>query len=191
MNTMDNAITDHDSKQPTECEVYISTGVAPEDVESLLDMTAACAMFNNDELSTAEGMVWDCAYQGDSDACRFIQARINTPDGHTLAGFLCYGSIPQWPDSFELIGISVTPRLQRQGIGSAMLAEMERQVAARGGMRILIETESGRTFEAARTFYEATGYDREDRFLRQFIPKEGGVVYRKDFESDAQERQAQ
>ncbi len=188
---MDNAITDQDSRQTTECEVRISTGVAPEDVESLLDMAAACGMFNNDELSTAEGMVWDCAYQGDSDACRFIQARTNETDGDTLAGFLCYGAIAQWPDSFELIGISVTPRLQRQGIGSAMLAEMERQAAARGAKRILVETEGGRTFEAARTFYEANGYDREDRFLRQFIPKEGGVVYRKDFESDAQERQPQ
>jgi len=191
MTIMDNQSIDQDNGQAVECEVRILTGVAPEDVESLLDMAAACGMFNDDELSTAEGMVWDCAYQGESDACRFIQARTNDPDGDSLAGFLCYGAIAQWPDSFELIGISVAPRLQRQGIGSAMLAEMERQVAARGGRRILLETEKGRAFEAAHTFYEANGYDREDRFLRQFIPKEGGVVYRKDFESEARERQAQ
>jgi ribosomal protein S18 acetylase RimI-like enzyme len=188
---MDNSITEQDSEQTAVREVYISNGVAPEDVEQLLDMAAACGLFNEDELSTAEGMVWDCAYQGDSDACRFIQAKTNDPDGHTLAGFLCYGEIAHWPDSFELIGISVTPSLQRQGIGSAMLVEMERQIEARGGQRILLETESGRSFEGSRRFYEANGYDQEDRFLKHFIPKDGSVVYRKDFESDANDRESQ
>jgi ribosomal protein S18 acetylase RimI-like enzyme len=179
---MDNSIIEQDSDQAAVCEVYISHGVAPEDVEPLLDMAAACGLFNEDELITAESMVWDCAYQGDSDTCRFIQAKTTDPDGDNLAGFLCFGEIAHWPESFELIGISVTPRFQRQGIGSAMLAEMEHQIAARGGRRILLETERGRAFEGSRLFYEANGYDVEDRFLKQFIPKEGSVVYRKDFE---------
>jgi ribosomal protein S18 acetylase RimI-like enzyme len=188
---MDNSITEQNSDPTAVCEVYISHGVTPEDVEPLLNMAAGCGLFNEDELATAEGMVWDCAYQGDSETCRFIQAKAADPDGHQLAGFLCFGEIAHWPDSFELIGISVAPRFQRQGIGSALLAEMERHIEARGGQRILLETESGRAFEGSRLFYEANGYDQEERFLKQFIPKDGSVVYRKDFESGDDDHDSQ
>ncbi|MBU4379639.1 MAG: GNAT family N-acetyltransferase, partial [Proteobacteria bacterium] len=64
-------------------------------------------------------------------------------------------------------------------------------IETRGGQRILLETESGRSFEGSRRFYEANGYDQEDRFLKQFIPKDGSVVYRKDFESDAKGSESQ
>lgn len=102
---------------------------------------------------------------------------IVTPDGEKLIGFLCYSEIPHWPQNYELYGLAVTPEYQRLGIGSALVTEMKRKVAALGGRRIFLETGQDRTFEKARLFYEANDYTMEYRFFKQFIPKDNSVVY--------------
>ena len=162
-------------------EVGIAVGITPDDVKPLMDMADACGVFGTEELLTAEDMAWDCAFGGGDR--RFIRAMVLTPAPRP-AGFLCFGPIAQWQDNFELLGMAVDPARQRMGIGSALLAEMERQVAALGGRRIFLETGGESQFEPARLFYEANGFVQEHRFRKQFIPKTGGVVFRKDLGED-------
>lgn len=181
----DTEIENQSSSRAT-LEVSIVNGVVPDDVKALLDMAEASNVFNAEELLTAEDMAWDCAYRGGDDACRFIQAKANDAGKSRPVGFLCFGSIPQWQDNYELLGIAVAPEFQRQGIASALVAELERQVMNLDGKRIFVETGDNHLFEAARQFYEAAGFMQEVRFRKQFIPKPGGVVFRKDLDSQDQ-----
>ena len=158
-------------------EVHIVASLAPEDVENLLELAAASTVFSSDALMAAEDMAWDCAYEGNDDACSFLQARVNESGRERLVGFICYGEIGNKPDNVELFGIAVDPEFQRLGIGSALVAEMERRVASRGGKRIFLETGADRALEKARLFYEANGFGQESRFNKHFIPSEGGLAY--------------
>lgn len=171
------------------CEVRIISGVSPKDVDNLLEMAGACGVFSSEEISAAEDMAWGCAYQGNDASCYFVQARINTLEGGNSIGFICFAEIPYWPENYELFGIVVSPDYQRLGIGSALMAEMERMVTSYGGKQIFLETGKSRLFEKARLFYEANEYVVENRFLKQFIPKDDGVVYCRMLESEEEETQ--
>jgi ribosomal protein S18 acetylase RimI-like enzyme len=159
-------------------EVRIKAGITPPEVEGVLDLAAASGLFSSDAMMSAEDMAWDSAYGDGSAPHDFLLAVLGEPGNARPVGFVCYGPIPHWPDSFELYGIAVDPEFRRMGIGSALVAEVNRRVAALRGKRIFLETGTDRAFEPAHAFYEVNGYERESRFHKQFIPVEGGVVYR-------------
>lgn len=172
-------------------EVHIVAGVTPADVETLLNMAAASGLFESDALMSAEDMAWDTAYGDGSEPHTFLLAVLHESGKTRPVGFLCFDLIPHWPDSFELVGITVDPEFQRMGIGSALISEMTRQVAARQGKRILLETGLDRSFEHARRFYEANEFTQEHRFLKQFIPNQGGVIYRLNLDPENTDHQYQ
>ncbi|WP_229593813.1 GNAT family N-acetyltransferase [Pseudodesulfovibrio sediminis] len=174
---MESAVLENEVIEGEVCEVRISAMITPDEIDSLLDMAGTTGLLGSDELIAAEDMAWGCAYQGEEAACRFIQARINTPDGEKPIGFLCFAELPNWERNFELFCIVVAPDYQRLGIGSALIAEMERIAMEWGGKRIFLETGEGRQFEKSRLFYEANGFAVESHFYKQFIPKDDGVIY--------------
>jgi ribosomal protein S18 acetylase RimI-like enzyme len=59
---------------------------------------------------------------------------------------------------FDLYWIAVDPRIQRGGIGRALLARAEQQAGASGGRTMLIETSGQPRYEATRAFYVRAGY---------------------------------
>ena len=178
---MDMTVSEND-RTPEVPEVRIVAQITPAQVEEVLNLAAASGLFSSDAMMSAEDMAWDSAYGDGSEPHDFLLAVLGEQDGARPVGFVCYGPIPHWPDNFELYGIAVDPEFQRMGIGSALVSEMNRRVAARKGKRILLETGKDRPFEPARSFYEANGYEQEQRFLRQFIPVDDGVVYRLNIE---------
>ena len=174
---MDMTVSENE-RTPEAPEVSIKAGITPAEVEGILDLAATSGLFSSDAMMSAEDMAWDSAYGDGSEPHDFLLAVLGGPGEARPVGFVCYGPIPHWPDSFELYGIAVDPEFQRMGIGSALVSEMNRRVAARRGKRVFLETGTDRAFEPARGFYEANGYAQETRFHKQFIPVEDGVVYR-------------
>ncbi|MBI9080102.1 MAG: GNAT family N-acetyltransferase [Pseudodesulfovibrio sp.] len=181
---MEPSVIENEVLESDVCEVHITSGLCPEDVDSLLEMAGTSGLFNSEEMIAAEDLAWGCAYQGSDASCHFLQARINTPKTEEPIGFLCFAEIPHWPHNYELFGIAVTPDYQRLGIGSALMAEMERMVTTRSGKRIFLETGDSRLFETPRLFYEANNYTMEQRFFKQFIPKDDAIVYCRTIESE-------
>lgn len=57
------------------------------------------------------------------------------------------------PEQAHVRGMAVEPALSRQGIGGAIIAELERRSKERGAKRIVVESR-----EAAVSFYEKQGY---------------------------------
>ena len=160
-------------------EVHIVRGIRPEEVETVLNMAAASGLFTSDALMSAEDMAWDSAYGDGAAPHVFLLAKTRDAAGaERTIGFVCYGPIADWPGNYELYGIAVTPEYQRLGIGSALVAEMARRIGTGKSRRVFLETGADRAYEGARSFYEANGFDREERFHKRFIPLEGGVVYR-------------
>ena len=184
--------TFRDDEQPEEMwEVRISSGITPEEVETVLNMAGACGLFTSDAMMSAEDMAWDSAYGNGQEAQTFLLARVRDSGVDRVIGFICYGPINHWPGDFELYGITVDPDFRRMGIGSALVAEMTRRVADQDGRRIFLETGMDRSFENARLFYEANEFSRQQRFCKQFIPMEGGVVYRLTIETEDTEHNYQ
>jgi ribosomal protein S18 acetylase RimI-like enzyme len=168
-------------------EIRIASGMSPEDTEVFLDMATACGLFSLDVMATAEDMAWESAYGDGREAHTFLRASTNECGQEKTVGFICYGPIPYWPERHELYGITVDPQYHRKGIGTALLAEMEKRVARAGGKQIFLETGSDYRFEGAQSFYEANGFEHERRYIKQFVPAEGGSVYRRDVETNDHE----
>ena len=181
---METPVIENETLDVEVCEVHIVTGISPSEVDGVLKMTTESCLFDSDELMIIEDMAWGCAYQEDSSTCGFIQAQVNISGTSQTVGFLCYAEILHWPGNYELFGIVVNPTYQRLGVGKALMAEMERQIMNMDGNKIYLEASEDRAFENTRLFYEANGYAMTTRFCRQFIPKDGCVVYQRTLAGD-------
>ena len=165
-------------------EVEISSWITPDDVEMILNMIAVSGLFSPSEIDSAESLAWDNAYGNGSSPDTFLKATISNAGKETVIGFLCFGPIPYWPGNYELYALAVEPEFQRLGIGSVLMAEMNKLIANQNGNSIFLETKTDRTYETARLFCEANNFSPEHRFIKQFIPENGGIVYRCDLSSD-------
>jgi ribosomal protein S18 acetylase RimI-like enzyme len=81
--------------------------------------------------------------------------------------------------SWNMLLIAVHPDRQRGGLGAALAAAVEDEVAARGGRLLLVETSGLPAFEGARSFYQRQGYEREARIRDYYQPGEDKIVFRK------------
>jgi len=167
-------------------EVEISSWITPDDVEIILNMIAASGLFSSSEMDSAESLAWDSAYGNGSEPDIFLKATIEDAGREAIIGFLCFGPIPYWPGNYELYALAVEPEFQRLGIGSALLTEMNKLIANQSGSSIFLETKTDRSYETARLFCEANNFSPEHRFIKQFIPENGGIVYRCDLSSDVE-----
>ncbi|QJB58442.1 GNAT family N-acetyltransferase [Pseudodesulfovibrio sp. zrk46] len=165
-------------------EVRIVAGITADDVETFLNMAAASGLFSSDAMMTAEDMAWDSAYGDGNESHSFLKAVINDSGSEKAIAFICFGPIPYWPGNYEMYAIVVEPQFQRLGIGTALVSEMFRQTTVETGNRVYLETGTEKKFENARRFYEANDFIQQNRYIKQFTPNDGGVVYCYDITSD-------
>jgi ribosomal protein S18 acetylase RimI-like enzyme len=149
------------------------TEARPEDRENVGRLVAKTGFFSAEEIYIAEELISERLAKGEDSGYFFLFAEEN----QLLAGYACFGPIPGTLQRFDLYWIVVDPSLQRRGIGRSLLNAVEREVAARGGGRIYIDTSSRPQYESTRRFYASCGY-REDALLRDFYaPGDGKVIF--------------
>ena len=73
--------------------------------------------------------------------------------------------------------IAVDPAQQGQGLGKALMRNLEATVAARGGRLILVETSGVPDFEPTRTFYRAIGYTETARIPDFYDDGDDKIVF--------------
>jgi len=95
-----------------------------------------------------------------------------------LVGWICWGPTPCTLGTYDLYWMAVDPAAQRSGIGTALLAEMERRVARRARL-IVVETAGRADYAPTRRFYEARGYRPTARIPEFYAPEDDLVVYTK------------
>jgi ribosomal protein S18 acetylase RimI-like enzyme len=66
-----------------------------------------------------------------------------------------------------------------QGVGAALMAAIEADLAARGARVLLVETSGLPVFERTRRFYRHIGYDEEARIREFYAAGEDKVLSRK------------
>ena len=75
--------------------------------------------------------------------------------------------------------IAVDPSRHGQGIGTALMRHIERDLASRGGRVLLVETSGSEAFSRTRGFYRAIGCDEEARIREFYAVGEDKIVFRK------------
>ena len=68
-----------------------------------------------------------------------------------LVGWICWGPTPCTLGTYDLYWMAVDPAAQRVGVGTALLAEMERRLAGRARL-IVVETAGRDDYAATRGF---------------------------------------
>ena len=137
-------------------------------------LTRATGLFHEDEVRTAVELL-DEALAGDEDY-RFLGAY----DGATLVGWACWGPTPGTQGTSDLYWIAVDPERQGKGIGSQLLAAVERQLLTDDGRLVVVETSSRAAYEPTRRFYERRGYTRAATLPGYYAPGDDLVIYLKD-----------
>lgn len=144
--------------------------VAPSDIEAVRDIVTASGVFRPDEIEVAVELVEERLSRGEASGYHFVLAE---RDGRAV-GYACFGPTSCTVRSFDLYWIAVHPLGARRGLGTRLLAEAERAMAAR---RIYVETSSRPDYAPARAFYESRGYRLEARLEAFYAPGDDKLIY--------------
>jgi ribosomal protein S18 acetylase RimI-like enzyme len=131
-------------------------------------------VFRPSEVAIAVELL-DRAAAGDDDY-RFVGAF----DGDDMVGYACWGPTPGTEGTFDLYWIAVDASRQGGGVGSQLLAYVERTLQAGGGRLIVVETSSRADYAPTRAFYERRGYTRAATLPGYYAPGDNLVIYLKE-----------
>jgi D-alanine-D-alanine ligase len=136
------------------------------------EITRAVRRFREDEIPVALE-VFDAAVRPDSDGSYAV---LGAEQDARLAGWICWGPTPCTLGTYDLYWMAVDPAVQGTGVGTALLSEMERQLAGIARL-IIIETAGRSDYAATRAFYQARGYEPVSRIPDFYAPGDDQVVF--------------
>jgi ribosomal protein S18 acetylase RimI-like enzyme len=88
-------------------------------------------------------------------------------DNNTAIGF-CYAAPEQLTQgTWNMLAIAVLPSRQDNGVGAALVKELEEALRKRSGRILIVDTSGTDAFSQTRAFYEKNGYTQEAR-IRDF-----------------------
>ena len=143
------------------------------DVAAIEQLAKDTGFFTPAEVAVARELVEESLERGVIAGYLFVLAEINGE----LVGFACYGEIPATEQRYDLYWIIVSPRHQRLGIGTRILAETEAAILELGGRKIYIETSSKPLYESTRNFYLASGYEQAANLPDFYQDGDGKLIY--------------
>lgn len=147
--------------------------VQPGDPQAVREITAGTGFFRDDEIDVAVELVQERLDRGAASGYEFLF----TETEGVVTGYVCYGRIACTTWSWDLYWIAVRAGTQGKGVGTHLIRETEKRVAATGGGRIYVETSSRDHYTPTRAFYERRGYLREAVLEDFYAPGDGKVVY--------------
>ena len=93
-----------------------------------------------------------------------------------LVGWICWGPTPCTLGTYDLYWVAVDPSVQGAGVGSLLVAEMEKQLADKARM-IVVETGGRKAYGPTREFYLRRGYRIVARVPDFYEPGDDQVVF--------------
>ena len=136
------------------------------------DITRAVGLFREGEILVALEVFDEAVGNGPGNTYRVLGAEV---DGR-LAGWICWGPTPCTVGTYDLYWMAVDPRLQGTGIGTALMAEMERRLAGIARL-IVVETAGRPDYAPTRAFYESRGYRVAATIPEFYAPGDDQVVF--------------
>ena len=142
------------------------------DAAALRRLVASTGVFHLEERAVALELLETRLAQGPASGYRFVLAERSGE----LLGYAVWGHTPLTRQTYDLYWIVVAPAAQGRGLGRALLAFVERAVAARGGS-LYIETSSRRAYVRTRRFYREAGYRQVARLRDFYAPGDHKVMF--------------
>lgn len=93
-----------------------------------------------------------------------------------LVGWICWGPTPCTLGTYDMYWVAVDPSVQGAGVGSLLVAEMEKRLAGTARM-VVVETGGRPEYEPTRAFYLARGYRIAARVPDFYAPGDDQVVF--------------
>jgi ribosomal protein S18 acetylase RimI-like enzyme len=142
----------------------------PQHRQALDTLVRATGVFTHEEVNVALEL-----YESDDPDYAFVGAF----QDNALVGYACYGPTPGTDRGYDLYWIAVDPSAQRSGVGAALLADVERRVAADNARMMVIETSSRDAYAPTRRFYQRHGYTEVARVGSFYAPGDDRIVFTK------------
>ena len=152
-------------------EIFVPAAADGADIAAL---ARAIRLFSAEDVAVVDEL-WQAFLEKGAEASGYhwLAARA---DGE-MAGFAVFGPRALTRSAFDLFWIGVSDRMQGQGIGRALLREVDTRVQALGGTLLIIETEGRAEYAPTRAFYERTGCPLEARIRDFYSPGNDLYVY--------------
>ncbi|MEO7572039.1 MAG: GNAT family N-acetyltransferase [Acidimicrobiales bacterium] len=102
---------------------------------------------------------------------------LESDGGEGVGGAAYFAPEPSAHRIWNLYFLGVRPDRQGEGLGGALVGDIENRLRERGERVLLIETSGLEGFEATRDFYRRQGYDEEARIRDFYGPGDDKVVF--------------
>ncbi len=150
----------------------------PKDCPFLERLLSRTSVFDKDDEALAMELIFQALRQpGQKDYLFFIAAN----EDDFPVGYACFGPTPLTEGTFDLYWIAVDPGCTGQGIGSRLLAAVEREIQRVNGRMLVIETSSRQSYQLTRQFYLRNQYRLAETIPDFFHEGEDRVTYVKKF----------
>jgi len=122
---------------------------------AIISLAKNIKQFSKDDIHCIEEL-WNESLHGETDPDRyhFIIAK----NAKNILGFACYGHRPLTEGTYDFYWLGVDPAFQKQGVGRALLTQVENEIRDKKGYLIIIETSCLEAFSSPRTLYESFGF---------------------------------
>jgi ribosomal protein S18 acetylase RimI-like enzyme len=152
--------------------------LSPADRARVAAILRATRVFRDDEIGVALEVFDEGLGTRPSPDYEFLGA-FTTDAG--LVGYTCYGATPDTDGTYDLYWIAVDPAVQGTGVGTLLLAELERRLRRRRARMLVVETSSRADYVPTRAFYERCGYREAARAREFYAPGDDRIIYSKTF----------
>ena len=142
------------------------------DRDRIEEITRNVGVFRDDEVAVALE-VFDEAVRG---AAGNTYSALGAEIDGDLAGWICWGPTPCTLGTYDLYWMAVSPEAQGNGIGRALLDEMERRLAGVARL-IVIETAGRPDYDGTCSFYQSRGYSVVSVIPDFYAPGDDQVVF--------------
>jgi ribosomal protein S18 acetylase RimI-like enzyme len=141
------------------------------DIASLMHVLNQTGLFPSEMLPDMIGSSLD----SQSDAGIWLTCEQN----ETAVGF-CY-AVPEklTEGTWNMLALAVLPSLQGQGIGRAIVLELEAVLRKAGHRLLIVDTSSDSQFDGTRSFYHKLDYAEEARIREFWAAGNDKIVFRK------------
>jgi ribosomal protein S18 acetylase RimI-like enzyme len=161
-----------ESEARRETEIVLGE-LSPTDRPRIVEILRGSRVFTREEIGVALELFDDMG-----DDYFFLGAF--SPE-EVLAGYACWGPTPAADRTWDLYWIAVDSPLQGAGIGTKLLAEVERRLVSQRARMLIAETSSRSDYAPTRAFYTRRGYVEAARVRDFYAPGDDRIIFVKRF----------
>ncbi|MCL9672451.1 GNAT family N-acetyltransferase [Citrobacter sp. MNAZ 1397] len=149
--------------------------VESSDIVPLLDMLQKSGQFDDEGVLHVRDTLKNY-FSGESDELWF------SAEQEGFAGIAYCAPEVMTNDVWNLLMLWISPAHQRQGVGNALIKQIEKGLRNKHARLLLVETSSLIDFSAARAFYSKQGFIREATIRNYYAINDDKVIFIKDMQ---------